>query len=278
MLHYSTSLNVLTRTPDQVRFLQENLGAQRYLALRMMDDDETGRDRAMQFRIPNAATPDPGIFHTPRQRALVSWTLRSRRLWDLVGAKYLVIDQEIPSFQGMPVAYRKNGVVIYENPQAFPLAFLARQVAGAGTPDQVMGEMLNGKADLRDVALVEQDPSPLPAPRPDQPPGAVLGFEPSQGEYRMRTRTEGAQQLLLTVTYHPEWRCAVDGQEAPIAETDFGFMSVRVPAGEHEVRWWFDPVRSRQGLAGTIVGAVIAMGVLVAVPILRRRSAPKAGP
>jgi uncharacterized membrane protein YfhO len=98
----------------------------------------------------------------------------------------------------------------------------------------------------------------------------LSGLEAGQGEYRMRTSAAGARQLVLSVTFHPEWKCTVDGKETPIHRTDYAFMSVRVPAGQHEVVWRFVPRRFYQGLVGTVIGAVLTIGFLAVVPLLRR--------
>jgi hypothetical protein len=274
MLHWSNRLSALNRAPDQVRFLQEHLGTQRYAALEGDADEETGLNRCMQFRIACVRTTDPGIFFTSRQQALVDWTARSRRVRDLVGTKYLVGDRKFWE-PNVSAVYRTGDVVVYRNDNAFPLAFLARRVEALADANAVVWQMAVGATDLRDVALVEQEAPPLSPPKPNEPAGEVADIQTVPGEYRMRTQAEGGRQLVLTVTFHPEWKCAVDGNETPIYETDLGFMSARVPAGAHEVKWWFDPEWFRMGLAGTVAGLMIAVGVLGAAPFTRKRGKPE---
>ena len=295
MLHYSENLSVLLTTPDHVRFLQENLGSQRYVRYPIMEDD-SGRDRCMQFRICNAATPEPGIFHSLRQHELYGIDqmigqvleqpqLRARvpapqvRLWrrflDLSAAKYLVFNQPLAPGEGVVEANRFGDMRVYLNKQAFPLAFLARQTVAVQNEKQLLAGLGDERIDLHETALVEGGEPPAPA-SPGEEAGKVADLQAGVSEYTMRTSAAGPRQLVLSATYHPEWKCTVDGQETPIRRTDFAFMSVRVPAGDHQVRWWYDPVRFRQGLVGTAIGAVLALGALIVIPLVRRRKALKA--
>ena len=124
------------------------------------------------------------------------------------------------------------------------------------------------------MALVEQPLEPLPAFAPETPPGKIFNVRDLPGKYWMHVRVPAARQLVLTETYHPQWRCAIDGKEVPVYLTDYTFMSVRVPPGEHEVRWWFEPTRFKQGLAVTLAGLAVTLALLVLAAYLRRRKPP----
>ncbi len=78
----------------------------------------------------------------------------------------------------------------------------------------------------------------------------------------MHVSAGGWRQLVLTETHHPQWRCTIDGSEVPVYLTDYAFMSVRVPPGEHEVAWWFEPIRFKQGMVVSLIAASLTFGLL----------------
>jgi hypothetical protein len=57
----------------------------------------------------------------------------------------------------------------------------------------------------------------------------------SQEEYRARVKRQQQGEDLIRVSYHPHWHGTVDGKPVAVHRTPTGFMSVPVPAGEHEV-------------------------------------------
>ena len=283
MLYYlerdSSEISVaVTETPEHVRFLQENLGRHRYLC-KGWDRTNLDRMRGTQFRLRHAVTNNAGIFHTPRQWEIVRqvWG-KNRRVADLVGTKYVVTN--VPWRGGnLRPAYQKEPVYITENLQAFPRAFLAREVHVLEDPNAVFAEVAGGRRNLRDVALLEEPVPPLPRDPSDGPPGRVSITGDLPGRYRMHISAPGWRQLVLTETHHPQWKCTIDGKTVPVYLTDYAFMSVRVPPGEHEVLWWFEPTRFKQGLIVSLVALGLTFGTLgfSLFRLLRRRSAPAGG-
>jgi hypothetical protein len=274
---YMKGPGAIQDVPAHARFLQERLGWGRYLCLRGFAD-ETYRNGGMLFRIRHAATNLTGIEHTQRQWDMVSYVFSLvPTAVSLTGVRYLVFPTPV---EGAPSVYQDQdaGVYIYENPAAMPRAFLTRTVRFAEGPEEVLRGM--NRSDLWEECFVETPVEPLPTSGPGGgEPGQVIPVEDSPGRYVMRTRADGPRQLVLTETYHPEWRCRIDQQVVPVHLTDYTFMSVRVPAGEHLVEWWYEPTTFRQGLVVTVLGCAGVVGAGAAVAVLRwrrRRRLPRA--
>lgn len=69
---------------------------------------------------------------------------------------------------------------------------------------------------------------------------------------------------MLSDTYYPGWEATVDGQSTPILRGDVLFRAIRLPAGEHDVVFHFDPASIRAGLAISIATLVlVACGLVV---------------
>ncbi|MBN1344258.1 MAG: YfhO family protein [Phycisphaerae bacterium] len=269
MINYSDVYAAVVDVPPHVKYLQENLGTQRYLCF-SGPSSPTAMHRGMQFRIRHAIAGGVGIYHTPRQEKMIGQILSHRRLWDLVGIRYVVADRV--ASERLHPAFRDGQYAILENKGAFPRAFLVSRVQTMENPDDVLQEIRAGEMDLSKIALLEQAAPPLPveATRPSEPDHVeILRSEP--GRYWMRTRASGGRRLVLTESYHPQWRCTVNGEPARILLTDYMFMSVPIPPGQCEIAWWYDPVYFRWGTAVTLAATGLVIAVLIGAWIQWRR-------
>ena len=59
--------------------------------------------------------------------------------------------------------------------------------------------------------------------------------------------------MVLNDVWHPWWFAEIDGKAAPIERANVLFRAVRVPPGQHEVRFEFRPIR---GALTELVGRI----------------------
>ncbi len=272
MLHYTREDKVITSTPPHARFLQQHLGTARYLCL-LSPLDEVSLHRGMFFRICHAVAGGGGIFHTPRQERMIELLLKGNmRLANLAGVRYVVSERPMKSSTLRPV-YQTDQCVINENIEALPRAFLVRDFRAFSDPNGVTTEILDGSGSLRDVVLLEHQAEPLPSAMSDvNQRDAVTDLLTEPGRFRMRTQSKGERYLVLTETYHPEWRCFIDGQSVRVHPADWVFMAVRVPGGEHRIEWRYVPVRFAIGLAVSVVSWVSLVLFLAGSLFIERRA------
>ena len=276
MLHYTQVGEdrisaVVTETPPHTRFLQKHLGLQRFVCWGWYRTN-LDRFRGMQFRIRHIMINRGGTFHSSRQwkMILAAWS-RNRRIGNLLGVRQIVTNRPIKG-PNLKASYWNNPVFLTENQDAFPLAFLAPRVRVFDDPNAMFAELAAGRENLRDVALLEDQVEPLRGSNgKSQQRGEILDIQDVPGRYLMRTKTSHPQQLVLTETYHPQWKCTIDGTEVQVYLTNYAFMSVRVPPGMHQVKWWFEPTRFKQGLAITVGSSAITLVLLVLGYFRRRR-------
>ena len=135
-------------------------------------------------------------------------------------------------------------VRIYENPRAFPRAFVAERAVAVDT-ERVLRSGVMPQVDFRTTVLLD----PLP-PGWRAPAGGDPKAEPPRALITSYTNTEVAVQvtarrpsfLVLNDLYYPYWRAYVDGVETPILTANILFRAVPVPPGEHEVVFRFEPL------------------------------------
>ena len=77
--------------------------------------------------------------------------------------------------------------------------------------------------------------------------------------------------LVVAVPNLPGWSAAVNGVATPIAIEDYAWMGIRAPRGECVVDLLYRPAGLREGVAPTLLGALLLLGTsLIAVPARRR--------
>jgi hypothetical protein len=116
------------------------------------------------------------------------------------------------------------------------------------------------------VARVPGDAaSPAAAAAPDVPAadqGARIVRYTAQ-DVEIETRSPQAALLVLTDAAYPGWRATVDGVTVPTQPADLLFRSVAVGAGVHRVRFWFDPLSVKLGVAASALALLGNAAVVV---------------
>jgi len=69
--------------------------------------------------------------------------------------------------------------------------------------------------------------------------------------------------LILADAYYPGWRAAIDDAPIEIQLANAAFRAVKLPAGSHQVEFWYEPMPVKSGglislmcLVGVIIGLV----------------------
>lgn len=73
----------------------------------------------------------------------------------------------------------------------------------------------------------------------------IVGYAPWQVD--ILTSQDRPGELFLSETYYPGWRAFIDGKEVKIEPSHKIFRQVKVPAGEHRVRFAYDPLAFKLG-------------------------------
>lgn len=119
---------------------------------------------------------------------------------------------------------------------------------------------------------------------------AVVHIHPEQTNYSAGTRGttlyfhEDYNYLLATVSvtraglavinssYHPDWRCYIDGQRVPALRVNYAFRGCIVPEGTHEIRFVYHPRLMYLGAAISALTLLVLIAVGATDEFLRRHS------
>ncbi len=195
------------------------------------------------------------------------------RAYDLLNARYLVTGQEM-DFPQAPESPRlveeRNGVWVYERPQALPQAWLVHQ-AEVLQGEAVLTRLNDPAFDPQSTALLEQAPGCGLA----EPDGSETVRFSRPGNNRVEVEVSAASGgiLVLSEVFYPGWQAQIDGESVPILRADYGLRAVCLPPGEHRVVMQFVP-RSLQIGAGITLFSSFLMAWAV-WRLFRRRVAPR---
>jgi hypothetical protein len=159
---------------------------------------------------------------------------------------------------GWTEVLRTDHARFYRNARAFPVTRLAtRALAPPGDPRDGAWE----RVDFADTAVLESPP-PLGGH------GTLEVVEAHPSQVTARVRADGAVLVLHHAPYTVGWTASVDGRPAPLLVANLAAMAVAVGAGEHEVRFRYEPAGLPLGATLTVAGLA---GCVVLVGRRRRR-------
>jgi membrane protein YfhO len=184
-----------------------------------------------------------------------------RALFDLAGFRYVLSEEPAPA--GFIERWRRGELVLYENPTAFHRAFTRQRFMS-----------------VADMQARHEDPCAAAAweePGEGSFAGSakVVAFTHERGT--LRATVESEQGTILIVTENAAgFRATIDGVEEPVRTTHGCFLSVKVPAGHHEVVFRYWPEAVVRGLLAGGIGLLL-MSALSVLTLRRGPAAETAG-
>ncbi|MCK6557424.1 YfhO family protein [Candidatus Binatia bacterium] len=196
------------------------------------------------------------------------------RLLDLMSVRFIVAPaQALPFRAGLHSAGwsavlepETGDVVVYENPNPLPRAYVAGTVHGAASADDALAALQAPEFDPHRTVVLEGDrsrPAPIAATSEQGiVPARIAEYTPTQ--VVVETDASAGGYLLLTDTYYPGWEATLDGAPAEIYRANYLFRAVAVPPGRHTVAFAYIPRMFRLGAGITLLtlcGLAVAGGL-----------------
>ena len=99
----------------------------------------------------------------------------------------------------------------------------------------------------------------------------LTSYAPNRLAYTATTDVD--RVAVFSEIYYPDWTATIDGQPVEIARADYILRALRIPAGQHEIVFTFEPVsiRRTEAAAYTALGLLVAGVAWMAVSAVRRR-------
>jgi hypothetical protein len=158
----------------------------------------------------------------------------------------------------LPVPYKDEHVLVIENPDALPRAWIVHE-ARTLPAAEIVPALADGSVDPRQVALLEDEAPPLAAPEQTGTDSARYSrLSPESFSVAASAPTPGL--LVFSEIWDPGWQATVDGVPTAILRANGIFMAVPLEPGNHEVVFRYLPPHFWLGVAITAAGALGLLG------------------
>ena len=256
----------LHEEPTAISYVKEHLGNYRVLELGtirpntgMLFDLPTfgGQDALLSSRLVNFLVASQRVEPDSQDRSFgqIVFPLTSARshLVNIAGGKFVLT---YPSMDLTQLGFRQvfqqvpQGMVVWENPHAFPLVRMAPLSISAKDPAHALQLTQEKGHDPRTV-VVE---SPARQGHVTTPP-----IVEAQRPGYWKLKASGSGWLVLAETWDPGWKATVNGQPADIVVAESTFQAVWLEDGNHIVEWTYSPPFLKKSLTASGVSLLLAL-------------------
>jgi hypothetical protein len=148
----------------------------------------------------------------------------------------------------------QGSAYFYQNDDFFPRAYLVGDVLPVAEGDAALRVLKSDEFDPEHAVMLEAVPPNYR--QGSAASGKVEFLRYTTNEAEMEVRTAQDAILVFSDSYYPGWVADVDGRPTRIYRANITQRAVIVPAGEHRVRFRFEPMT-------VIVGFWVSMGSLI---------------
>ena len=149
-----------------------------------------------------------------------------------------------------------DGAQVYDNGSDLPRAYFASEVYPYSEAGFIGGMIQNG-VPLRSAFVEEGGDGVRSGPCP---PGQVESARWNPNDVRLQVNAREGGFLVLSMTWYPEWRAAVDGRPVPICRVNGTLQGVAVPPGARKVELHYRPTSLYLGCAMAVGGLIMLAG------------------
>ena len=176
----------------------------------------------------------------------------------------LLNDQEGKSLPLLPIALSRkwkrveqiDSGIIYENQQVLPRVWLVPETILLKSEDILTAihtsQLPDGRTyEPEKIALVEDNTAQFISSAL-QPTDTAKVLRLADTQVELQTNTSAPAFLVLSDVFYPGWKATIDGKPTQIFQTNYIQRGVKVPSGEHIVRFEFHPLSFKIGVGITV--------------------------
>lgn len=198
------------------------------------------------------------------------------RFDDLIGVKYIITPANADlspvghDTSNTKTVFSSDGFDVVENLGRFPRAFLVGKYRIIPAIDTIFHQVYSGSDDLRQTALVTDEPgSPIDGTFSPGDTADLTYYSPDSVVISAACRTP--KLLVLSDNYYKDWHAYIDGSEAEPEVVYATFRGVVLPPGQHQVVWKIIPASYYVGKTFTFAALFYLAGLSIATPFIRRK-------
>jgi len=190
--------------------------------------------------------------------------LNGSQLINMLNVRYVLVSTASPVTPGIASfgieVYRDQLVILYENPNAFPRAWIVHDVR-SDTDNRGIVFLARGYVDGHTTAFVVGPLPEVSAVEGGAEPDYVNVVRHAPERIELSARSSAPGLLVVSEVYAEGWNAYVDGDKVEILRTNHALRGVPLPAGEHTVVMKYEPRSLTIGLWSTGLASVGMIGI-----------------
>ncbi|MBZ0293760.1 MAG: YfhO family protein [Anaerolineae bacterium] len=191
--------------------------------------------------------------------------------WELFAVRYAYSDWEQLPVESEIVTSgedRFGTVNLHRLTDPRPFVHLVTQVAVADSDEFANALLHDPNFDPRSTVILETEPDiELDEFQPENATAEVTDFQPEAFTIQIDT----PENAILSIAHpgYPGWQATIDDTPAPILRAYGALSALEIPAGEHSVRFTYDPLSYRIGVLLSLF-TWVGIGILALWFVIRR--------
>ncbi|MCC5927196.1 MAG: hypothetical protein JJU41_11620 [Bacteroidetes bacterium] len=185
------------------------------------------------------------------------------RILSMLNVKYVTFGGQFPGYR---VAFSEGNVIANENPDVMPKAWFADRFYHAPSAREALNAVTNPEIDLSTTAIVQRLPEIQLQPD-SLATLQITRYNAHHIDLSVNRLTDGF--LVLSEMFYPGgWNARINGEPVEIIRTNFALRGVEVPAGNHEIEFYYSPswyatVRWISNIANMLAMLIILAGIVM---------------
>ena len=204
-----------------------------------------------------------------------SWKYKDQAL-DLLGIKYIVDKDDNPksSFEPDPIKFPpdrydliwQNGKFkVYENKLALPRIYFAEDIIFKKDDQAIINEIYQGQYKKK-LAVVEE---PINDNLSAGSNGGIILEKYTPNEIHIKTQNDYDSFLVISDNYFPGWEAKIDNQKVKVFRTNYTFIGIIIPKGNHKIVYTYEPISFK---SGAMISGLMILLTIFAIGIYRGKS------
>ena len=201
--------------------------------------------------------------------------LNSTDILNLMNVKYYVSIEPVKDkgftlvYSGTPSSGKEvelkqfeesNAIRVYENKNVLPRSFLVPNCKVIDSGKEFKNTFAKKLFDPKTVVLLEKQPAGLDCKKSKSDfseKGKVEISSYKSNTVKLTVNSKIRQFLLLNDSYYPGWKAYIDGEETEVLNANYLFRAIVIGPGEHQVRFKYEPLSFKLGLAISVTTLIL---------------------
>ena len=216
--------------------------------------------RLVHNALPNAFQRDKYFMSFSKPSVLKS------SLLNFLNVSYFISPKPL-HLPGLQLHSKETNFFVYQNPESLPRFFLVDRVEIIDSPEQGLKKFYKKSFDPKRTALIEASAN---IALPDSPfisdserfrSTKLISYQPHR--IVLQVYADSRRLMVSSEVIYPGWFVKIDGKITDIVEVNTAFRGVVVPAGDHQICFYYIPVSFYIGLGITTISSFILLGIFV---------------